>query len=109
MKTTRLSNVPEKACDVRETDTWDRRISDRLPPQFESVSVRTNAGESIPAKVENVSLGGIGLRLESTCGIAANDSIDVIYLYAAMPATVRHIEICDGAVVAGLEWNKPLA
>lgn len=107
MKTTRMSAEAVENSKTRTASVDDRRVYDRLPPQFESVEVRTRSGEIIPAKVDNVSLGGIGLRLESSEGIAARDRVEVIYLYVAMPATVRHVvEREDGSIVAGLEWSK---
>jgi hypothetical protein len=101
-----MSEVDEIA-DVTKTVVLskDRRHFDRLPPQFELVAVRNNGGESIAAKVENVSLGGIGLRLESAGGIGVNDEVEIVYLYAAMPAIVRYVETyIDGITIAGLEW-----
>ncbi len=93
--------------DVRETVVLDRREFSRLPPEFELVFVRAKSGESIAAKVENVSPGGIGLQLETNVGINADDAVDIIYLYAAIPAVVRHIESReDGTIVAGLEWSS---
>jgi hypothetical protein len=107
MKTTRMSTEADLD-DVRSTEVKDRRAFDRLPPQFEAVTIRTKTGETFPAKVDNVSLGGIGLQMESSGGIAKNDAVDVIYLYAAMPATVRHVERGDdGKAVVGLKWKKP--
>jgi hypothetical protein len=102
-------NSVDESTDVSKTVliSQDRRQFDRLPPQFEFVAVRTKSGESIAAKVENVSLGGIGLQLESEVGISASDEVDIVYLYAAMPAVVRYVEAYpDGITIAGLEWTK---
>ena len=86
----------------------DRRRFGRFPPQFEMVHLRTKAGHQIAAQVENVSLGGIGLQLESNEGIQTSDEVDIIYLYAALPAIVRYVESReDGKTCAGVEWANP--
>jgi hypothetical protein len=108
LKTTRLTTQLDKESDNRATA--DRRVFERLPPQFESIDVRTNCGKTVQAKVANVSLGGICLRLTSDSGIVANSAVDLIYMYAVMPAVVRYVEAYDdGAIIAGLEWSKPPA
>lgn len=92
------------------TASLDRRTFERLPPQFASIDLRTPDGNLLRAKVENVSLGGICLRLEAGDGLSENDAVDLIYVYAAMPAVVRHVETYpDGGMVVGLEWSKPPA
>jgi hypothetical protein len=108
LKTTLLTTQLDNESDVRATA--DRRVFERLPPRFESIDVRSNSGKTVRAKVENVSLGGICLRLESNSGIEANDTVAVIYMYVVMPAIVRYVEAyADGAIIAGLEWSKPPA
>lgn len=101
-------NPVDASSDVSKTVviSHDRRQFDRLPAPFDTVTVRTKSGDSLAAKVENVSLGGIGLQLESDATIHANDEVDIIYLYAAMPAVVRYVEsYSDGITIAGLEWT----
>jgi hypothetical protein len=108
VKTERISNDRDEHVDLKATIVMDRRGFDRVPPQFELVGIRTKSGDTIAARAENVSLGGIGLRLESSVGIAAGDEVDVVYLYAALPAVVRYIEPqTDDTAIAGLEWTTP--
>lgn len=105
-------NEPDDQADVSKTVviTKDRRQFGRLPPQFEFVFVHPKAGNKVAAKVENVSLGGIGLLLESRDGIDVDDEVEIAYRYAAFPAVVRYVETrVDGSVAAGLEWKSPLA
>lgn len=92
----------------RSTTMLDRRHFKRLPPKFERVVVRTKDGKNLDAQVENVSKGGIGLLMASGNDFQVDDAVDVIYLYAAMPATVRHIKPDgEGAFLVGLQWVLP--
>ncbi len=99
----------DRFTDAEETDFSDRRAFERLPPPFEKLIVRTRSGEQIPAVVQNVSLGGIGLHLKNKQRVNQSDEVELLFNYASIPAIVKYVETYrDGMTIAGLEWVKPL-